>query len=208
MTQEAVHTAVCLTGRQCFSCGGSAASLDFSARQLARLNAGEIARCVPCIAAGITARYELPPPPPSLSEQLEEAVAGVDEVRVAALLLQGADANHVRQRGVSLGGRWRGLFSPNGAPLPEEDAGDAQPTTPLKLVGFRVADGALLEGDLGRLARVARLLLQHGALAAPALRHMELRYGAFCPQASHGGFGEVYALVHAAAAAQARLPAD
>jgi hypothetical protein len=148
--------------RACFACGQPAPPAAFSARQLARLEAGEPARCARCAAAGgaaPAARHEPPPPPPTLDQQLEEAVAGADEAGVAALLAQGADANAPRQRGVSLGGRWRGLFSAAGAPLPEADAEDAQPTTPLKLAAFRAADCALgrhAPGARGQAAAAAR----------------------------------------------------
>lgn len=203
-----LHCAAPLPRDQCYTCGASATAAAFSARQRERLASGsEPARCAACTAAGAVARHEPPQPPASLGEQLEEAVGAPDEARVAALLAQGADANHVRQRGVSLGGRWRGLFAPSGAPLPELDPDDVQPTTPLKLVGFRASDCMLGQGELASLARVAGLLLQHGARAAPALRHMERRYGPFDAAAGAlaggDGLGAVFALVHAAAAAQA-----
>lgn len=198
--------------RACFSCDQppppAPGAAPFSARQLARLEAGEPARCARCVAAGATARHVLPPPPPTLSQELEEAVGAVDEARVAALLARGADANAVRQRGVSLGGRWRDLFSPSGAPLPEVDVEHAQPTTPLKLAVFRAADNSLGPEDLARLARVARLLLQHGALAEPALRFMERRHGAFAEAEAQEGGLEVFAVVHAAAVAQAAAAAQ
>ncbi len=44
----------------------------------------------------------------------------------------------------------RPVFDPDGQPLPEADPEFLQPTTPLKLVGFRLSDAMLGEAELWR----------------------------------------------------------
>jgi hypothetical protein len=123
-----------------------------------------------------------------------------------ALLAQGADANHVRQLQVLHEGRaWR-AFTAAGQPLPEEDPQHCQPTTPLKLVGFRISDCCLSQQQLWSFKEAAELLLQAGAQAGPALAHMEGRYGPCSaeedPRGEPDAFSAVFQLVHTAAQRQ------
>jgi hypothetical protein len=197
----------------CHSCACLPSADAFSARQLALLAEGECARCRACVDANRAARYE-PPPPPSpdaLHEALADAVAEADVERVASLLAQRANPNFVRQRMARLPGsnKWQPAFSANGHPLREIDIENAQPTTPLKLVAFRISDCMLVDADLERFRRVAELLLQHGADPAPALAHCESRYGRFDPAAADSAFQRVVATIQrAAVAAELSAPHD
>lgn len=186
----------------CFSCGAPLDASSASASQRARAAEGSPARCAACVAAGVRARHELypPPAPPTPQEALEAAVSDGDVGLVRAALAAGADPSAPRQAGVAVRGAWRLLFDSRGAPLPEDDPEDSQPTTPLKLVGFRISDSCLDEEGLLRFLDVARELIAAGARAVPALRHMERRYGAFDPNTpGEGAFSAVFAAVHKAA---------
>jgi len=183
----------------CFACGAAVGCAAFSATQRARVASGEPGFCAACVAARARARYEPPPPPPLPGALLHDAVGAGDVARVRELLAGGADANAARQASAPVRGVWRGLFFSDGAPAPEADPDDEQPTTPLKLAGFRIADGSLGEDQLADFESIARELLRFGADARPALRFMERRYGAFDARAEGCAQG-VFAVVHAAAA--------
>jgi len=88
---------------------------------------------------------------------------------VRACLQQGADPNYT----ISIAGA---------AP----DAGE-QPTTPLRLVMFRISDSDLTDDDLHRYAAIAQLLVQHGADPGPAMQIAESRYGPYDPSREGGG---------------------
>jgi ankyrin repeat protein len=165
----------------CFSCNGSPhdSGITFSASQAQKLESGERARCVTCIASNATSRYLPLDPPKTLDEALEEAVSAGDPILVRKLLTQGANPNYVRQAHVKCGGVYYPACHADGAPMPEEDPEDEQPTTPLKAVGFRISDCTLGEGDLRGFKAVCDHLLAFGASPLPALRHMEHRYGAW-----------------------------
>ncbi len=188
----------------CYSCACVPNADSFSARQLALLAEGECARCRACVDANKTARDEppLPPSPDALHEALTDAVANAIVERVASLLAQHADPNFVRRRMVRLPGsaKWQPAFSALGVALREVDIDNAQPTTPLKLVAFRISDCMLVDADVERFRRIAELLLQHGADPAPALEHCELRYGRFNPAAADTPFQRVVATIQRAAA--------
>jgi len=137
----------------------------------------------------------------SINEELMDVVSKGNVARVAELLSCGADPNHVRQSWVIDKGRPARAFYSDGTPVPEGDPIDHQPTTPLKLVGFRISDSMLTERELLALKETAEILITHGARAAPALRHMERRRGAFHPETGVTGtaFQDVFRIVHAAA---------
>jgi hypothetical protein len=166
----------------CFTCGTPPPHANFSTSQLNKLREGERARCTACIDAGTTKRFAAPLAP-SLNEELTEAVGEGDVERVRALLQQGANANYVRQLSVRHYGSqapiFRAAFSADGTAIPEDDPECVQPTTPLKLVGFRVSDCMLTEAQLWQFKDIADMLISHGAQARLALAHMEQRYGAW-----------------------------
>ena len=146
------------------------------------MDQGLPARCKECVQCyETTKRYPSPPPDPkSIDELLTEAVqnADVPVERVQELLAQGANPNYVRRRYVrDRSFKLSLVYRADGIPMPEEDEECKQPTTPLKLVGFRISDCMLQEADLWRFKEVADLLIAYGADAKPALAIMENRYG-------------------------------
>jgi len=112
-----------------------------------------------------------------MSESLMEAVERNDVEAVRECLARGADPNYARV----LDGY-------------EPDHGH-QPTTPLRLVMFRISDSLLDDRGLEQLAAIARLLLQHGADPKPAMRLAELRYGKYDPQRASSPFMDVWHIV-------------
>ena len=167
----------------CYNCFTPATDRTlFSNSQLANMDEGLPARCKECVqCCERTKRYPTPPPDPlSIDEQLTIAVANADEPvdKVRELLAQGANPNYVRRRyvrdhnfGLSL------AYHADGSSMPEIDEECFQPTTPLKLVGFRISDCMLTEADLWRFKEVADVLIEYRADAKPALKIMENRYG-------------------------------
>lgn len=144
----------------------------------------EPAWCKLCISEGRRSKLgEAPPPPPSLDVRLTAAVQEADVVAVADALNAGANPNYTRQAvlsGVAALGipyNARGLWHADGSEVPEADPRHAQPTTPLKLVAFRISDGMLDEAALLRFLDVARLLIAADADPGPAAAHARGRYG-------------------------------
>ena len=169
--------------QRCYNCFTPATIPTlFSNSQLAKMDYGLPARCKECVQCFLSMkRYPSPPPDPkSIDELLTEAVqnADVPVERVRELLVQGANPNYVRRRYVrDRSFKLSLVYGADGIPMPEEDEKCYQPTTPLKLVGFRISDCMLKEADLWRFKEVADLLLAYGADAKPALAIMENRYG-------------------------------
>jgi len=78
---------------------------------------------------------------------------------VIEFLDQGGDPNYIRD-----------------SPVQEESY---QPTTPLKLVVFRISDCMLTNSDLDDYGIIAKLLLDAGADPIPAMELLNHRYGQF-----------------------------
>lgn len=116
------------------------------------------------------------------NERLIQAVTYLDTDGVREALAAGADANFQ-------------LELPDGY---EKDV--EQPSTPLKLVMFRISDSFVDDDGLRALANIARLLLDHGADPVPAMAIAEARYGAYDPT-TEGLFAEVWHTVARAAKA-------
>ena len=127
-----------------------------------------------------------------MNERLMEAVTRHDLDRVRELLATGADANYVRPLLVC--GDETDKPSPGGLIAHQLH----QPTTPLKLVMFRISDCLLGDEELRTFAKIAHLLLRHGAAPAPAMVIAESRYGAY-DKAAAGAFAEVWHIVARAA---------
>ncbi len=195
-----------VTQPQCFSCGPLDDLSSFSRSQLRKAECGEPARCEDCISVSKIERFidYQAVATISIHEELMDVVSKGDVARVTELLSLGADVNHIRQAWVIDKNRPSRAFYSDGTAVPEEDSGDLQPTTPLKLVGFRISDSCLSDNALVAFKEIASILLSSGARAAPALRHMEGRYGAFDPDAyvNGGTFAEIFAMIHAAAQRQ------
>jgi hypothetical protein len=191
----------------CFACRCQVAA-EFSATQISRFESGVPARCQACVASGRVELAELPATP-TLNQRLTESVADahVPVADVEALLLDGADPNYTRQAALpvvyAMGIPWRarGLWRPDGTEWPEDDPEHCQPTTPLKLVVFRISDCMLGDAELRRFRAVAEVLIAAGADRAPAVAHAEGRYGEFIPAIDVDAqgpnlFTEVLAVVH------------
>jgi hypothetical protein len=115
-------------------------------------------------------------------EELMAAVSAYDVPRVAAALRAGANANYRREDHVVDG---------------------IQPTSPLRLVLFRISDCFLTEEDLGAFAQIASMLLEAGADPHETLPMAEWRYGAYEPpgpnNSNESAFNKVYGIVANAA---------
>ena len=74
-----------------------------------------------------------------------------------------------------------------------EDDDIFQPTTPLKLVMFRISDSLLEDKDLKQFTKISKLLLRYGADPEPAMQIAEARYGKYdsC-KAEKGSFMDVW----------------
>ena len=111
----------------------------------------------------------------TINEQLMHAIAFYDVKAVQNCLEKGADAN---------------FFQPSEYERPE-----LQPTTPLRLVMFRISDSMLDDEALKKFAEIAKLLLKHGADPKPAMEIAELRYGKYDVNAEPGPFMDVWHIV-------------
>lgn len=101
-----------------------------------------------------------PDPVSRINKKLTLAVAYIDPTAVMDFLEQGGDPNYVRE-----------------GDEPEET--EYQPTTPLKLVMFRISDCMLEDSDLDDYAQIAKMLLMAGADPRPAIKLAEIRYGCY-----------------------------
>ena len=96
---------------------------------------------------------------PMLQDELMDAASAFDVAAVRRCLERGADPN-----------------SGSGS----DDASDpAQPTTPLKMVVFRISDNLLEDADLAKFELIAALLLEYGADPKAAMALAETRYGPY-----------------------------
>jgi hypothetical protein len=114
---------------------------------------------------------------PTLNEALMKAVEEHDVVGVKNCLAGGADPNYARTWG-------------------EDDT--HQPTTPLRMVVFRISDNLLEDADLKLFAEIANLLLHYGADPKPAIQLAELRYGKYDPTAHQDPFTDVLRIIEQA----------
>ena len=117
-------------------------------------------------------------PDSSLNEALMKGVEEHDVIGVKNCLAAGADPNYARMWG-------------------EDDT--HQPTTPLRMVVFRISDSFLEDADLKLFAEIASLLLQYGADPRPAIQLAELRYGKYDPTGQHDPFNNVLSIINKAA---------
>jgi hypothetical protein len=108
-----------------------------------------------------------------VNDQLMDAVARHDPQAVRECLERGADANY-----------FVAMENP-----------DDQPTTPLRMVMFRISDSLLTDADLDQCAAITRLLLRSGADPRPALQLAERRYGRYDPDQPPTPFMRVWHIV-------------
>lgn len=113
-----------------------------------------------------------------LDEALMKAVEHFDVDKVHACLRAGANPNYARNyQGVDI---------------------THQPTTPLRMVVFRISDSLLDDEDLLEFGKIAKLLIQYGAEAEPAYQLARLRYGEFNPNAAPNPFIDVLRIIEQA----------
>mmetsp|Transcript_63146 Transcript_63146/g.152750 ORF Transcript_63146/g.152750 Transcript_63146/m.152750 type:complete len:243 (+) Transcript_63146:286-1014(+) len=158
----------------CYSCGRAPPDAAISRTQSDKY--GGAARCKDCVDGGKSERW-MPSPPVHHNAALHEAISAFDVSRVEELLRSGVDPNCPRQAVArdDRTGRRVQLFMGDGTPLADEEPG--QPTTPLRLVVFRISDCLLGVDDLAAFRKVAELLLAAGADASSALEYASERYG-------------------------------
>ena len=117
-----------------------------------------------------------------LNEELMEAVTFFKADKVKKCLEKGADPNYCR---------FKDEDEPNGL---------IQPTTPLRMVMFRISDCDLHEvDDLKEYVKITNILLDYGADPKPAVEIAEDRYGKYKEENYDGyPFMEVLKLVNEA----------
>jgi ankyrin repeat protein len=123
--------------------------------------------------------HSLSPPMKELSpsEQLMHAIANYQAGVVQELLEKGADPNFYYD-------------------LPEyRESPQHQPTTPLRLVVFRISDSLLEDSELEKFSEIAKLLLMAGADPKPAMELAEIRYGKYDPTRESGPFMNVLHII-------------
>lgn len=111
------------------------------------------------------------------NEELMDAVSSHNIEAVKYCLAQGADPNYTM--------------------IPDREYPDdvIQPTTPLKLVMFRISDSFLDDNDLKQFKEITKILLSLGADPKPAMQIAEGRYGRFDPECNETPFNEIWRLI-------------
>ncbi len=112
-----------------------------------------------------------------LNKVLMDAVASCDPKRVSQCLKDGADPNY------------------HEAADDQRENPDWQPSTPLRMVVFRLSDCLLKSDDLDSLRVIAKMLLKSGADPKPAMQLAELRYGPCDPHSDKLPFQYVLDLI-------------
>ena len=113
-----------------------------------------------------------------LNEELMDAIVFLETNKVKECLRKGADPDYCRFRDE------------------EEPNGLIQPTTPLRMIMFRISDCDIIENELKEYVKITKILLDHGADPGPAVKIAEDRYGIYKPELNDGcAFMEVYRLV-------------
>ncbi|MCP4459178.1 MAG: hypothetical protein GY816_14325 [Cytophagales bacterium] len=112
-----------------------------------------------------------------INDSLMEAVSNYNLEAVKECLEAGADPNYTKE--------WDGDYS----------SAIHQPTTPLRMVMFRISDNLLEDEDLIQFGKIATLLLQKGPNLKPALEIAESRYGKHKPNGVPSPFMDVWQIV-------------
>lgn len=106
-----------------------------------------------------------------------DAVTACRLDKVKSFLKEGADPNYRRFKDE------------------EEPNGLIQPTTPLRLVMFRISDCLLDDNELKTFAEIAKILLKYGADPGPAMEIAEARYGKYNPDIENNAFTNVWHII-------------
>ena len=123
--------------------------------------------------------------PANINELLMDAVSTFNVKQVKFYLKNGADPNY----SIRLGEEYEESF---------------QPTTPLKMVMFRISDCMLNDEDLNKFRIIAKTLLNYGANPIPAMKIAESRYGKYNPEMESNAFSDVWHIVAKAFYSQAK----
>ena len=94
------------------------------------------------------------------------------------LLNAGANPNCARQKDAYYKSMYIKLYTLDEHPILQYDID--QPTTPLKLVVFRISDCMLKDIDLVQFKKIAKLLINAGANVDEAILYIHHRYGTEC----------------------------
>eukprot|EP00040_Diaphanoeca_grandis_P002820 m.22793 g.22793 ORF g.22793 m.22793 type:complete len:218 (-) comp13953_c0_seq1:86-739(-) len=165
------------TKSPCYTCGLIDDSDNITISVSQRQKHGGAARCNTCVTNRITDRAALPEEPATLGALLTDAVQTHNLDTVKQLLNAGANPDYIRQRtyfepGVNKEVK---LWFANGQPEPDLEPN--QPTTPLKLVQFRISDCTLSQTDIAAFHAIEKVLLAAGADPLPASEYRNMRYG-------------------------------
>ena len=171
----------------CYSCNSSTNLISQSQRS----RYGWKARCKKCIDSHIVTRFEHFPYDNDIIELLHDSVGRAHIQSTGKLLRKGADPNGKRQLTMydELSSRGVRVWNADGSPYPDTEID--QPTTPLKLVVFRISDCLLEDADLERFRSVAKLLINAGADRNEAISFAKHRYGEECFEDTGSPFDQV-----------------
>lgn len=169
---------------QCYSCGEN----DITKFSKSQINKKEKSRCIECINHNIQTRYKKYSDnlyfqrdcnKDKKDKKLYHAVACYNIEEVTQLLKDGANPNYIRQNSVYdiISNKHVYTFLSDGKEEPEYDLDNKQPTTPLKLVVFRISDCMLIDENLRDFNVIAKLLLDAGANKEGAIKFARNRYG-------------------------------
>lgn len=147
---------------KCYSCGSNDYD-QFTKSQLKKIGK---ARCKSCITANKTERYILYPYNEryrlmSLNHKLMNAIAQHNFEQVKKLLNDGANPNYIEQKCIIDSYIFKYTWLSDGEEEPDMD--DEQPTTPLKLILFRICDLQLNNDDRKEFNKITKLLINAGA---------------------------------------------
>ena len=113
----------------------------------------------------------------NLEDKLLHAVSSFDVEEVVSCLEKGVDPNCQFHFDIVVAGA------------------KYQPSTPLRMVVFRISDNSLIDDDLRKFAKIARLLINKGADPAPAMELAETRYGKYDPNREPSPFMDVWNII-------------
>ncbi|KAJ3178849.1 hypothetical protein HDU85_005042 [Gaertneriomyces sp. JEL0708] len=171
----------------CYSCCEATRRITSSQRY----KHGPRARCADCIEKGKTARCKqfdsFMMAAKTRAYMLREAVAEADVEAVTRCLSSGYDPN-MKQQLVEfdeISDRFLPIWNSDKS-VYESNQQD-QPTTPLKLVVFRLSDCTLKAEDFRRYKVITQLLLDAGGDRAEAVRYAKYRFGEACCVSADGG---------------------
>jgi len=140
---------------ECYTCGKK--GNIFTNSQMKK----SIIRCIDCVSKNVKERFQKYHKIPTINDELHDAVSNHDLENVKKLLSKGANPNHVRHNYIYYKNKNVYTYFSDGTEEPDDSLN--QPTTPLKLVVFRICDCTLNDNDIDEFAQIAKVLLEAGA---------------------------------------------